>query len=266
MPPETAASDLTGIHVLVTRPVDQARELAQRIEQAGGEAIVLPTIEIAGPEDEAALEQIIGRLDQFDLAIFVSRNSVQQALDRIQRQRGALPSSIRIAAVGAGTARALGDRGYPVTIAPQNNFRSETLLEAEELQRVAGQHVVIFRGRGGRELLADTLRARGANVEYAECYQRLRPDTDTAEIEQRWRGGGIDIVIATSVEGLENLDAMLGTTGRRLLRETPVVVIGPRMVAACQHLGVKKPLMAPEASDAALVAAIDAWRHGEKAV
>jgi uroporphyrinogen-III synthase len=264
--PDTGATDLTGIRVLVTRPVAQARELALQIERAGGQAIVLPSIEIAGPADELALERIIARLDTFDLAVFISRNSVQQALDRIEQQRGAFPPSVRIAAVGAGTAAALRARGCEVTIAPQTNYRSETLLQSEELQQVDGLHVVIFRGRGGRELLADTLRARGATVDYAECYQRLRPETDTAEIVQHWQTGGIDIVISTSVEGLENLDAMLGETGRRLLRETPMVIIGPRMAAACRRMGVKQALMASEASDAALLAAVDAWRQDQKAV
>ncbi len=265
--PESASSDLDGIQVLVTRPAGQAAELARQIEQAGGKVILLPTIEIAAPADEAALERIIDRLGRFDIAIFISRNSVQQALDRIEERIGRLPASVHIAAVGAGTAQALADRGYTVAIAPETRFRSETLLETEELQQVAGKRVVIFRGNGGRTLLADTLRQRGAEVEYAECYRRLRPDTDTSAVEQHWQGGGIDIVVTTSVEGLENLDAMLSERGRALLRETPVVVIGSRMVAACRRLGLKKPpVVATEARDAALVAAVRAWRDAEKAV
>lgn len=265
--PEAASPDLSGIQVLVTRPAAQAGKLARRIEEAGGKAILLPSIEIAGPADETALEHIIDRLDRFDIAVFISPNAVHHALERIETRLGRLPSKLLVAAVGAGTARVLAERGYTVAIAPETQYRSETLLETEELQHVAGKRVVIFRGRGGRTLLADTLRQRGAQVEYAECYQRLRPHTDTSKVEQRWDSGGIDIVITTSVEGLENLNAMLSDAGRALLRETPVVVIGSRMVDACHRLGLKKPpVIAAEASDAALVAAVRAWRDGEKAV
>jgi uroporphyrinogen-III synthase len=264
--PDTSARDLQGTRVLVTRPRAQARQLAQRIEDAGGSAVLLPSIEIAGPADETTLNEVIDRLPSFDIAIFISPNAVHQALHAIDERIGGLPKNLRIGAVGAGTARALTEQGNPVDIAPQTHFRSETLLLADELQDVAGKRVVIFRGVGGRTLLADTLRQRGAEVEYAESYQRLRPDTDTSSIENDWANGLIDIVVLSSVEGLENLHAMLGDKGRALLRETPAVVISPRMLAACDRLGLKLTVVASEASDEGIVDAIRTWRRTKNTV
>jgi uroporphyrinogen-III synthase len=264
--PDTESRDLQGTRVLVTRPRAQAQILAQRIEQAGGEAVLLPSIEIAGPADESTLNDLIDRLASFDIAIFVSPNAVHQALLAIGKRIGELPKELRIGAVGAGTARALAEYGHRVDIAPQTHFRSETLLQTEELQDVTGKRVVIFRGVGGRTLLADTLRERGAEVEYAECYQRLRPETDTSPVEQDWEQGAIDIVVLSSGEGLDNLLAMLSEKGRTLLRETPVVVISPRMLAACERLGLRHTVVAREASDEGIVDAVRTWRRSQNPV
>jgi ATP phosphoribosyltransferase regulatory subunit HisZ len=89
------------VRVLVTRPRDQVEHLAHLIEQQGGEAIRFPVIEIAEPKDTQALHAVIGRLDQFGLAIFISPNAVNRAMNLI-RVRGGLPAALRVACVGRG--------------------------------------------------------------------------------------------------------------------------------------------------------------------
>lgn len=260
---ETGGSrPLAGVRVLVTRPAHQAEPLAQLIEAAGGEAIRFPTLEIAAPRDPAALERRLAALDDFDLAIFISPNAVTQALPRLH---GRLPARLVVAAIGRGTAQALTQAGVTAVIAPAEGSDSEALLALPPLQRVAGKHIVIFRGEGGRELLGDTLVARGAEVEFAECYRRVRPATDAAPLGARLLAGGIDIVTVTSVESLRNLHAMLDTAARERLRRTPIVVVGPRQAAAARTLGMlTEPRVAQAASDAAILDAIKAWRVSQK--
>lgn len=251
---------LTGIRVLVTRPAAQAQHLAELIEQAGGEAIRFPTLAIAPPRDTAVLDRVLADIARFDMAIFISPNAVTHGLASL-KTHGGLPTRLKVAAIGRGTAKVLRDAGIANVIVPAEDSDSETLLALPLLNNVAGKHVVIFRGEGGRELLGDTLRARGAEVIYAECYRRARPDADTAPLNARFHAGGVDIVTVTSVETLHNLHALLDAAARRRLLHTPIVVVGRRQADAWRALGgAAAPEIAPTADDAAILAALKAWR------
>jgi len=106
---------------------------------------------------------------EFDLVVFVSPSAVRIAAPAIQR-----PPRLA-AAIGAGTRRELERAGFDNVISPKDGNDSEALLAAPELQAMAGRRVLIVRGEGGRAFLGDALRARGAAVEYAECYRRAGP-------------------------------------------------------------------------------------------
>lgn len=258
-----AAADtkpLAGVRVLVTRPAAQAQSLIQHIERAGGAAIHFPTLEIVAAHDNPELERVLADVTRFDYAIFISPNAVTRGLGRL-RARGDLPARLTVAAIGRGTARALAEAGIKNSVMPVDGSDSEALLARPELQQVAGKYIVIFRGKGGRELLGNTLRARGARVDYAECYKRVRPSTDARPLSARLCANDIDIVTVTSVESLRNLDAMLDDNARACLRRLPIVVVGTRQAEACRALGIQTPpWIAQDAGDDAIVVAIQAWR------
>lgn len=254
---------LKGVRVLVTRPRNQAENLARLIEARGGEAIRFPVIEIAEPQDTQALLAVIDRLKDFALAIFISPNAVNRAMN-LALARGGLPPAMRVACVGRGSARELKHFGIENAIVPPGRFDSEALLELPELQDVKGKRIVIFRGDGGRELLGDTLKARGAGIEYAECYRRVRPSSDMTPLLRRWARGEVDIVSVTSVEGLHNLFDMVGKAGQHWLIRTPIIVVSERMLEVCRELGFKSEMrVAAMASDEAILEAIQAWRGGQ---
>lgn len=260
----SSARTLTGVRVLVTRPRDQAQNLARLIEQRGGEAVLFPAIEIAEPRDTQALLGVIDRLGEFALIIFISPNAVNRTMNLILA-RGGLPPGARVACVGRGSARELKHFGIENPLVPPDRFDSEALLELPELRAVTGRRIVIFRGDGGRELLGDTLEARGAKIEYAECYRRVRPNADTTPLLRRWARGEIDIVSATSAQGLHNLYDMLGEAGQPWLVRTPVVVVSERMREICRELGFKnESRLAAPASDEAILEAIEAWHAAQK--
>lgn len=255
------AGPLAGVRVLVTRPAHQAEPLARLIEQDGGEAIRFPTLAIVPPRDPGRLADIVARLEHFDLAVFVSRNAVERAAEAIHARHSGLPPQLAIAAAGRTSAQALARAGVRAVLAPAERFDSEALLELPALRQVSGRRVVIFRGEGGRELLGETLAARGARVEYAECYRRIRPAADTGPLRARLQQGGIDLVTVTSGEGLQNLFDMLGEAGRPRLRRTPFVVVSQRQAELARTLGVTAEVrVARQASDAAVVEAIREWR------
>jgi len=253
-------SDLSGVTVLVTRPRHQAENLCALIEQAGGEAVRFPTIEIRETDNPDALNKHIDALPKTDIVIFVSPNAAQHGVQAINRHLGAIPSHIRIIAMGEGTARQLKSSAIAAHVVPGGRAESEVLLNNPILADVSGKTIVIFRGDGGRPLLGDTLRERGAQVDYAVCYQRAQPEIDPKPLQQRGSKGEIDIIILTSVTALENLLAMLGPCD--WIKSAPSVVFSQRIADACHQAGFPHtPVIVDEASDQGVVHKLVQWRR-----
>jgi uroporphyrinogen-III synthase len=226
-----------GRGVVITRPAGEAARLAQLVREAGGVPLLHPAIAILDAPDSVELDQVIDRLDQFDIAIFISPTAVAKGMARIHARR-TLPSRLGIATIGEGGARALAALGVQEVIRPSGRPDSEALLATDFLREVDGKRIVIFRGEGGRELLGGTLTARGARVEYAECYRRGKPALDVAVLNQTAREHGIAAVVFTSSEGVRNFVEGLDDAGRVWLRATPVVVPHPRIARAARELGL----------------------------
>ena len=244
---------LDGVGVLITRPQQQADRLCRLIEGAGGKAIRLPLLAIEPVIADPATSPL-GRLHEWDWLVFVSTNAVDYGVEIIE----ALPrqeSWPKIAAIGKATAEALEKRGIAVDLAPNRQFNSESLLALPEFEEITGQRFLIVRGAGGRETLADTLRARGAIVAYAEVYRRSMPPVNLADLIDRWQAGEIGVVTLTSGEALGNLARLLGDTHARWLRDTPLVVIGSRIEQMARELGCLQ-VRAAEAEDEALLEAV----------
>jgi uroporphyrinogen-III synthase len=253
-------SPLAGRRILVTRPAERAGRLAELIREAGGEPVLFPAIRIGDVANPGPLLALIDRLEQFDLAIFVSPSAVQKAFSLIQARRAGKPwpARVRVAALGSGSRRELEQRGVTGVIAPASGADSEALLAVPQLAGVAGWRVAIFRGEGGRELLGETLAARGARVEYAECYRRANPRADAAPLLDAWAREALDAVTVTSVEGLANLSEMLGEAGRGPLKNTPLFVPHARVAEQAARLGVQEAIVAGP-GDAEMVARLVAY-------
>jgi len=219
-------STLNGFGVLVTRPEHQADELATAIEDAGGEAIRFPVIDIE-PHDSVDVNRRLETLPAADIAIFISTNAVIYGLSYANGDQ------TRIAAIGPSTKSAIESAGRQVDIYPAQGFDSEHLLAESALQEVAGKNIRIIRGDSGRELLADTLRERGATVDYLPVYRRLTrvysPSLLTG-LEHRWRDGQLNCVIAMSVDSLDKLLEILTPGCRELMAETPLVTPSARVL------------------------------------
>jgi uroporphyrinogen-III synthase len=214
---------LAGRGIVVTRPRDLTRALVELIERRGGRAIVFPAIEIQALPPPAALR----RIAEFQLVVFVSPSAVRVAMDSI----GSWPAGPVAAAIGAGTRRELERAGVARVVSPPTLADSEALLAMPEMQDGAGKRVLIVRGEKGRPMLGDSLAARGARVEYAECYRRARPKADPAPLLQAWQRREIDAVTVSSAEGLDNFLVMTGADGRALLAATPLFVPHPRVAS-----------------------------------
>lgn len=244
---------LAGRGVLVTRPAHQAEPLCELLEARGARPIRFPVLAIAPPADVESARARLARLAEYHRVVFISVNAVEQAAALL----GGLPENLPAAVVGRASARALREHGVAAVLQPAAGADSEALLALPELRAVAGRRILIVRGEGGRELLADTLRGRGATVEYAEVYRRVCPVVDPTVLPALWREQRVDAVTATSNETLGNLYQLAGPAGRDLLRTTALVVASPRAADLAAELGWTAPVrVAASAEDGAMVAAL----------
>jgi len=250
---------LEGRTIVVTRPVAQAEALCRAIEEAGGEAFRFPLLEIVPVTDPAVFAPIAARLDTFDLAFFVSPNAVEHGLAGL-RQIRPWPSGLRVATVGQGSARALDAHGFAEVIVPKEGFDSEAVLAlpAFATEAVRGRAVLIVRGEGGRELLSETLVARGARVEYLSCYLRRCPAVDPAPLLELAARDQLDALSVTTGEGADHLARIVGREGLARLSSMPVFVPHPRIAARCHQHGLKQTIIT-EAGDDALLRALAAF-------
>ena len=249
---------LQGKRILVTRSVAQAAQLAAMIADQGGEALRFPLLEIGPVDDPAPLQQAIERLDDYALVIFISPNAVDFSVPQILANRS-WPDTLQAAAIGPSTVARLVPHGIMRVIAPTQRFDSEALLEMPELQteRMAGKKVLILRGNGGRELLAETLLERGAELTAVTCYHRSAP-VDGAPVLSLLRNKGLDAVSISSSEGLHNLLALLDTEACERLRTMPVFVPHRRIFEIAGELGLQKLILTAPA-DAGILAGLCAY-------
>ena len=251
----TAGGRLAGRTIVVTRPLAQCAPLVEAIRGEGGEALVFPLLRILPADDPNPLAKAVARLDDYAFAVFISPNAVDHSVPAILA-RAPWPVGLVPAAVGQGTARALAAYGVRGCIVPSDRFDSEALLALPGLaaDRVTGRRIAIFRGDGGRELLADTLRERGATVDCVTCYRRLGPDSGTASLLAAWRAGRLDALAVSSSEGLRHLHDLLDDEGRRYLAATPLFVPHARIADSARALGLRQVVLTAPADDGILAA------------
>jgi uroporphyrinogen-III synthase len=244
-------SGLGGRRILVTRPREVAQGLAALIADAGGVPVLYPAIEIRDAEDAGAARAALARLQDFGMAVFVSPSAVRKAVELLG---GPWPARVRAAAVGAATRRELEARGLRDVIAPDAGADSEALLALPQMRKLEGLGVLILRGTGGRELIGETLAARGARVSVVACYRRARPAPAPAP------AGTLDAVCANSAETLENLVALLGIAR---LRERPLFVPHERVARVARTQGFAVVEVAGP-GDAQMLARLLAYFGGAK--
>lgn len=251
------AGGLRGRQVLVTRPAAQAGSLCARIAELGGTPVCFPLIEILPPEETSAFERTAAAFDDYDLAFFVSPNAVQYGLDGLLAHRP-WPAGLKVATVGQGSAQALRARGFAEVIVPAAGFDSEAVLALPEFgaDAVNGRRVLILRGDGGRPLLGDTLRARGARVDYLNCYRRRAPTRLPRALLACAQAGELHAISLTSSKAVGNLLALLDPDGMRLLSGIPVFAPHPRIAEHARKAGFSTVFETPPA-DEGLVQALD---------
>lgn len=255
---------LADLHILITRPKPQAAAICQQLTQAGATVSCLPVIEIAPPLAAAKARVTLQQIDKYDNVIFISRNAVVWAFQLDGTLSAATLSQCRIGAIGNKTAVILKQYGVTADDLPTQGFNSEHFLELDTLQTgcISGRNILIVRGEGGRELLAQTLRQRGAGVDYAEVYRRVCPAPLTAQtVLQRQKIQPLDVIAVTSCEGLHNLLQLLQSPD--WLLATTLLAGSERIAAEARQLGFKaEVLVATDPGDQSMLDTLLKWKQG----
>ena len=259
---DRARLPLAGARVVVTRARAQAAEMVARLEGLGAEAIEVPTIEIAPPEDPGPFDAACDRIGTFDWVVFTSVNAVARVAARLAADPGGIRglAGSRLCAVGAATAEALAGHGLRVDLVP-DEYRAEGVIRAMRGQGdMTGVRVLLPRGDLARDLLPAELRRAGAEVTAVTAYRTVPAEIggEGPDIRGMLRGREVDVVTFTSGSSVRNFARALG--GRQavadLLRHVDVACIGPVTAEAASRLDIATTIMPAESTVPALLEAI----------
>lgn len=244
---------------LVTRPAGQADDLLSALREAGWQTHHFPILSIEPVEPlDAVMRQRILDLDRYDHLIFVSANAARIGCERIDDLWPQWPTGQRYWAVGRSTAEVLARAGLDACC-PDSDMSSEGLLALPELFRVRDQRCLVVRGEGGRTMIADVLRERGADVDHLCCYRRGHVSYSDGEVAAV-RETCPDLVLISSGEGLEQLSGLLKPLEHASLSGATLLVPSSRVAHVAESLGWRKVETVENASDAAMLAAAERWR------
>lgn len=249
---------LAGRRIVVTRARAQAGILAQRITDLGGEVIECPTIEIQPPADFLAFDRALTRIDAYDWLIFTSVNSVEPFLLRLDHVGKSVAdlTRLKIAAIGSETAKRLEAVGISVTVVPER-YQAEGILDSLNADAMRAKRVLIPRAAKARDVLPETLRQWGANVDVVEAYRTVAPALDMSGIKKRLQLGEVDIVTFTSSSTVSNfVELFAGADLTSIVGNAAIASIGPITAKTVEDLGGKVAITAREFTIDGLVKAI----------
>ena len=253
---------LFGKRILVTRPRDQATELVGLLEDLGAQPIEAPMISIAPPHDWAPLDDACRRGGEFDWIVFASGHAVDAFIGRLLASPLDLRSlkGTRFCAVGPSTGDRLARYGLKVDLVPDES-RAEAVVNAiVDAGSVAGLKVLLPRGDIGREIIADELRKRGADVTEVVAYRTVALDPERSgspDIYRMLLDRAIDVVTFTSPSAVRSFVELLGEEpAADLLRTTVVASIGPVTAQAASEYKIHSTIVPAHYTIPALVDAI----------
>jgi uroporphyrinogen-III synthase len=254
------------LRVIVTRPAAQATDWVLRLRARQIDAVALPLIGVAPAPDAAAVDSAWATLPAQRLVVFVSPNAVEHFFAR--RPTGARwPASVLAGSPGPGTSHALLALGVPSaqTVAPAADaaqFDSESLWQQLQAQEWQGARVLIVRGDGGRDWLAETLRGRGAQVAHVAAYRREAPVFNAAQqalLNAALQEPAAHLWCFSSSEAIDHLERLAGGCSPAQWADACALATHPRIAGRARRLGIGRVLESRPPLEA-VVACIQSFR------
>jgi uroporphyrinogen III methyltransferase/synthase len=252
---------LFGKRVLVTRAVQQAGSLAELLRDEGAQPILTPTIRIVAPSDLGPLEDAVTHLDRYDWVLFTSSNSVDALFSSILAAKLDVRAfgRARVCAIGAKTAAALQARGLCADLVPED-VRAEGVIAALGPLVASRARILLPRAEVAREILPESLRDAGAEVDVVVAYRNLPPEPkEVARIRRLVDPAECDLVLFTSSSTVRNLVDVLGRDAADRLNALALFSIGPVTTRTAERLGLRIAATSEDQSIESLVATARAY-------
>ena len=242
--------------LLLTRPAEDCEALAQCLAAAGVGSSCLPLLALEPVAVDARQRLLLESLHGFAAIIVVSKPAARLLLEQLA-EAGLRPPQQGWFTVGEATAAVLQGAGLEVSFPPRGDD-SEALLAMPGLHQaleVAAPCVLIVRGVGGRELLAERLAQQGASVDYLELYRRCLPAYPPGTLMRRIEAERLNGLVVSSGQGFEHLQQLAGADWPQLAR-LPLFVPSPRVAEQARAAGAQQVVDCRGASATALLAAV----------
>ncbi len=242
--------------LLLTRPAEDCAALAQSLAAAGVASSCLPLLDIEPVGLEARQQSLLKGLRGYQAIIVVSKPAARLLLGQLAKAGLPAPRQGWFT-VGEATAAVLQGAGLEVSCPPRGDD-SEALLALPALRQAVGEpspRVLIVRGVGGRELLAERLAEQGASVEYLELYRRCLPAYPAGTLMRRIEAERLNGLVVSSGQGFEHLQQLAGADWPQLAR-LPLFVPSPRVADQARAAGAQQVVDCRGASATALLAAV----------
>ena len=257
----THSEILSGMRVLITRPEQLSENLALAVRNFGGHTVNFPLLEIEGITEESRINLLryaIKRLDDYDILIFVSKNAVQYGAAIIEESWHKLPIDSEVFAIGPGTAKMASDFFGREVIHPGDGSISEDLVALPSLINIEGKRIAIFRGTEGREFLAGSLQARGAEVDYFEVYERNSTKKSCQALMEVINENHVNVLTITSGDSLNILNRLFLESRNTFPKvfHMPMVVPSARVSRLAAEFGFEQVKLAQGADTESMVSAL----------
>jgi len=213
---------LFGKRILVPRARQQAGELTALLEANGAEVIELPFIQVERNYDANRLAEVFAGIAIYEWLIFTSANGVRHFFDLFYKAYDDIRclGPMRIAAVGAATAREIRKHRLKVDLVPDDANAGALAGELLEREGLDGVQLLVVTGNRNRETLVRKLESEGrAIVDTLPLYATNKADIADHPAAQRFRAAGADAVLFTSSSTvrsfIEQADALKLEPGAR---------------------------------------------------
>jgi uroporphyrinogen-III synthase len=247
-------AELSGRRILVTRAAHQAGKLSEGLRALGAEPVEVPVLEIRPPENLAPLDSAISNLSSYDWLIFTSANTVRALAARVAEPGSKLAPLLKVAAIGPGTASAAKSAGFSVNLIA-DSYVAESLVQAIA-EQVSGLKFLLARAATARDVIPDSLRAAGAQVDVVDAYRNVLPQ----EAPQKLRlalATPIDAATFTSSSSVTHLAEAARRGGIAFpLAGVPAISIGPITSKTLREAGWEPAAVASLSDIAGLVVAV----------
>jgi uroporphyrinogen-III synthase len=270
---------LTGTRILVGRARHQAGSLSTSLRTLGASVLEIPFIEIRKPQSFAPMDAALKNLKAYDWLILTSANGVEAMWQRLRKLRITRRNlkHLQIAAIGPATKKAIVKHGLKVKMVPEE-YVAESVVKGLR-DKVKGKRVLLVRAKVARDVIPDSLREAGAQIDVVEAYETVVPEKSRTRLRATFKNKDRrpHVVTFTSSSTVKNFAELLFSKGETpmngkskagkgkpsFLKNVQFASIGPVTSGTLREFDMQVAIEAREFTMGGLIRAIVLARYAE---